>query len=666
MQSVFSGDIEVSIVKGGQEIARVVRPLRETTSGPVIRFKRQFWPVANGIVYIDGGPVRDEAETAHPATEEDEEDILQKAVITANASARLLVDAGPGTGKTFVACSRVAALVRNGTPPSRIWLISFTRTAIQEIRNRLESYLDEPSDAAAVKIATLDSHAWSIQSGFSSTTKLTGSHDDNIRSTLTQVLDDEDVREYLGRVRHLVVDEAQDITGDRASLVLAMIDTIDEDCGITVFCDPAQAIYGFTEESSGREDNKIFIDELEQRQFEPQKLRKVHRTSDPALLKIFTDVRQQVLDKRLSTARKAELVSSHIRELAAKQSGKSWELDMAGVPQNSLVLVRQRADVLAISANNSAVPHRLRMSGLPPRILPSFAQLFWDFTSRRISNDDFRLRWDSRIVSQTSPLTMERTWQLMIEAAGVTDQLVDLHRLREVLGRSSPPVLFTSPEYGDDGPVVGTIHASKGREADNVYLFLPPRDEGADVDEETRVIYVGATRARLQLSVGDAPGRQSGNVDGRTWKRLQNDKLLIEIGRAGDIDAEGLVGVSAFSEKKAHDAQAFIAANPIAQDFFASAKEELQWNMELLTGDKQRIAILSNGLRADLREIATTTNRWPQPGYIARIRSIGLRTLVVRSDDRVLDRLNEPWRSSGFMLAPMLVGFGWSKLKGRS
>ncbi|POF61190.1 hypothetical protein CFR73_16150 [Novacetimonas maltaceti] len=380
MQSVFSGDIEVSIVKGGQEIARVVRPLRETTAGPVIRFKRQFWRVANGIVYIDSGPVRDEAGTAHPAIEEDEEDLLQKAVITANASARLLVDAGPGTGKTFVACSRVAALIRNGTPPSRIWLISFTRTAIQEIRNRLESYLDEPSDAAAVKIATLDSHAWSIQSGFSSTTKLTGSHDDNIRSTLAQVLEDEDVREYLGRVGHLVVDEAQDITGDRASLVLAMIDTIDEDCGVTVFCDQAQAIYGFTEESSGREDNKIFIDELEQRQFEPHELRKVHRTSDPALLKIFTDVRQQVLDKRLSTARKTELVSSSIRELAAKQSGKSWELDMAGVPQNSLVLVRQRADVLAISAKNSAVPHRLRMSGLPPRILPSFAQLFWDFT----------------------------------------------------------------------------------------------------------------------------------------------------------------------------------------------------------------------------------------------------------------------------------------------
>jgi hypothetical protein len=670
MQSVFSGDIEVSIVRGGREVDRVVRPLRETAAGPVIRFKRQFWPVVDGIVCLDNGPVCHDGETAGSAApaaiDDDEEDILQNAVISAEVSARLLVDAGPGTGKTFVACSRVAALIRDGVPAGRIWLVSFTRTAIQEIRNRLESYLDDPSDAAAVKIATLDSHAWSIQSGFSTGAKLTGSHNDNIRTTLAHILEDDDVREYLGRVRHLLIDEAQDITGDRASLVLAMIDGIDEDCGVTVFCDRAQAIYGFTEDSSGDAGGEIFIDEVKQRQFEQHRLRKVHRTSDPALLKIFTDVRQQVLDKNLTAVRRAELVRAGIRELAENQAGKSWELDLAGIPTNSLVLARQRADVLAISGKNSAIPHRLRMSGLPPRILPSFAKLFWDFAGRRIAKDEFESLWRDRTVAEALPLTRERTWQLMLEAAGVTAQLVDLHRLRELLGRSAPPVLFTSPEYGEDGPVVGTIHASKGREGDNVYLFLPPRDEDADEEEETRVVYVGATRARFRLSIGDAPGRQSGNIDGRTWKRLLGDKLLIEIGRSGDIDAEGLVGISAFSGEEAHNAQSFISGNPFVQKLFASAKKDLRWNMELLTEGQQRIAVLSDKVRTDLREIASVTKRWPQPGHLAHIRSIGLRTLVIRPDDPVLERLNEPWRSSGFMLAPMLVGFGWSKLKGRS
>lgn len=670
MQSVFSGDIEVSIVRAGREIARVVRPLRETAAGPVIRFKRQFWPVADGIVYLDNGPIPEDGDNS-PANEnlvrhDEEDDVLQDAVISAGGSARLLVNAGPGTGKTFVACSRVAALIGEGVPASRIWLVSFTRTAIQEIRNRLESYLDDPADATAVKIATLDSHAWAIQSGFSSEARLTGSHNDNIRTTLERVLEDEDVQEYLGRIRHLVIDEAQDIIGDRARLLLAMIDGIDEGCGVTVFCDRAQAIYGFTEESHGDDDGEIFVEELERRSFEPRELRRVHRTSDPALLKIFTDVRQRVLDKRLPASRKGELVRGEIRRLAANQLGQSWDLDLTGVPANSLVLVRQRCDALTISGKNSEIPHRLRMSGLPSRILPWLAQIFWDYAGRRVSDDDFTELWRTRIDESAAPLTAERAWQLMVEGAGVTGHLVDLHRLRELLGRSSPPVIFTSPEYGDGGPVVGTIHASKGREGDNVFLFLPPLEDDADDEEEIRVVYVGATRAKHRLSVGDAPGRQSGNIDGRVWKRLPKDKLLIEIGRSGDLDAEGLVGVAAFSEEEARKAQLVIALNPSMQDLYAAAKGDLGWNMELVTPEQQRIAVLADRVRTDFREIAKATNRWPQPGYLAKIRSIGLRTLVVRPDDPVLERLHEPWRSSGFMLAPMLVGFGWSKLKGRS
>ena len=39
---------------------------------------------------------------------------------------------GPGTGKTAVACARVAELIDKGVNPAGIWLISFTRTAIRQ------------------------------------------------------------------------------------------------------------------------------------------------------------------------------------------------------------------------------------------------------------------------------------------------------------------------------------------------------------------------------------------------------------------------------------------------------------------------------------------------------------------------------------------------------
>ncbi|PDS99265.1 hypothetical protein CO659_00115 [Rhizobium sp. S9] len=671
MESVFAGDIEVSIVRAGREIAKVVRPLRETAKGPVIRFKRRFWSVRDGVVDLDAGPIvegmgfdaGEVAEKNGPSAGED--DNLQNEVISAPATDRLLVDAGPGTGKTFVACSRVAALINEGIPAGRIWLVSFTRAAMQEIRNRLVSYVDDPADASAVKIATLDSQAWSIQAGFSNEAKLTGSHNDNIRTTLQHILGDLDVQEYIGRIRHLIVDEAQDIIGDRARLVLALIDHMSADCGVTVFCDRAQAIYGFTEDSSGLEDDNILVDELQRRSFELRELRRVHRTSDPSLLKIFTSVRQQVLDERLSSTAKGELVRNEIRRLAANQLGQFRELDLADVPANSLVLVRQRCDALSISGENAGVPHRLRMSGLPARVYPWLAETFWDYIERRVSQDGFMELWQTRIDGNTAPFTADRAWQLMVEAAGVAGQIVDLHRLRELLGRSAPPVIFTSPDYGDEGPVVGTIHASKGREGDNVFLYLPPVESGGDDEEEIRVVYVGATRARFQLSVGDAPGPQSGKIEGRVWKRLPKDKLLIEIGRAGDLDAEGLVGMAAFSEEDALRAQTLIASNRTVQGLSAAAKADLDWNMDLVMPDKQRIAVLTDKIRLDLRAIARSTKRWPQPGYIGGLRSIGVRTLAVRPDDPALDRLNEPWRSSGFVLAPMLVGFGWSKLRER-
>jgi hypothetical protein len=671
MQSVFAGNIEVSILRAGREIAKVIRPLRETEKGPVIRFKKKFWSVRDGVVDLDAGPISDERGFDPPEDSDDEisssveDDDLQGGVITAPASGRLLVEAGPGTGKTYVACSRVAALINTGVPAGRIWLVSFTRTAVQEIRGRLVSYLKDPADASAVKIATLDSQAWAIQAGFSEEAKLTGAHNDNILTTLQFIQGDQDVQEYVGRIRHLVVDEAQDIIGDRAQLVLALIDHLSDECGITVFCDRAQAIYGFTEDSSGSEDSNILVDELQRRSFELRKLRRVHRTTDPSLLKIFTTVRNQVLDERLSPAAKGELVRNEIRRLARDELGQFRDLDLTNVPANSLVLVRQRCDALSISGENVGVAHRLRMSGFPARVYPWLAETFWDHIERRVSQDRFMQLWQTRIDGNAAPFTADQAWRLLVEAAGVTGQIVDMHRMRELLARSAPPVIFTSPDYGDEGPVVGTIHASKGREGDNVFLYLPPIESGGDNEEEVRVVYVGATRARFQLSVGDAPGPQSGKIDGRVWKRLPKDKLLIEIGRAGDLDAEGLVGMAAFSEEDALRAQTLIASNRTVQGLSAAAKADLGWNMELVMPDKQRIAVLTDKMRLDLRAIARSTKRWPQPGYIGGLRSIGVRTLAVRPDDPALDRLNEPWRSSGFVLAPMLVGFGWSKLKER-
>src|SRR5690606_18533081 len=58
-------------------------------------------------------------------------DADQLRVIEAEADARLVVEAGPGTGKTAVACARLAYMIgEEDVEPSNTWMISFTRTAV--------------------------------------------------------------------------------------------------------------------------------------------------------------------------------------------------------------------------------------------------------------------------------------------------------------------------------------------------------------------------------------------------------------------------------------------------------------------------------------------------------------------------------------------------------
>src|SRR5438128_1840838 len=93
-------------------------------------------------------------------------DSEQSGVILAIGSARLNVEAGPGSGKTAVACARVSNLIQDGMDPANILLISFTRTAVQEMRDRIGTFLADPRDAAAVRIATVDSFSWRFWTGF--------------------------------------------------------------------------------------------------------------------------------------------------------------------------------------------------------------------------------------------------------------------------------------------------------------------------------------------------------------------------------------------------------------------------------------------------------------------------------------------------------------------
>lgn len=83
-----------------------------------------------------------------------------RAVEYAGPARHLLVLAGAGTGKTTTIVQRVAHLVRGGTKPERILLLTFSRRAAKEMRGRLAASLGPVTDR--LTIGTFHSFCWEV------------------------------------------------------------------------------------------------------------------------------------------------------------------------------------------------------------------------------------------------------------------------------------------------------------------------------------------------------------------------------------------------------------------------------------------------------------------------------------------------------------------------
>ena len=606
-------------------------------------------------------------------------DDSQRDVIDAPPDARLLVSAGPGTGKTAVACARVARLIEDhGLDPGTVWLISFTRTAVREIRDRIADYLEAREDAYAVSLATLDSYAWSIHSGFEGSAALT-TYEENIASVLELVRFDEAVGEYLRTVGHLVVDEAQDIVGVRSNLVVEMVRKLEPDSGITVFADDAQAIYGFAEEQQSvagapREPPLSgVIRNGGAGTFTEVELTTVHRTRSAALKTLFSGSRRRLLDRDVPPAERLDAIRNDVQAVSEGSPPRAGD----GFPRNDdlLVLFRRRCEVLMASSflAVAGIPHRLRMSGLPERLVPWIGAALSEVVSVRLGRAAFMDLWSERV--HGTPLASceaSEAWEQLYRLAGMPGGVIDMKRLRQIFGRRRPSADVCLPDLGDHGPVIGTIHASKGRESERVHLMLPlpvHEERNAD-DEEARVVFVGATRGRSKLLVGQGYRQFPKHTDSGRVYQLHTAKgkprAQVEVGREGDILAEGVAGRSFYADAAAvrHCQTALLEFSSGIHPLVASADRGKGFAYHLTApGGVDRFAVLSNSVNTDLFSIAhdvqhaTKSVPLRPPDKIAHLSVRGLRTIVLRADSQEADALHEPWRTTGMVLAPVIIGY---------
>jgi superfamily I DNA/RNA helicase len=149
--------------------------------------------------------------------------------------------------------------------------------------------LNEIPNVAALQIRTFDSFAARLLS--SAGVGSSGGHDASIRAAKRLLRSDNPlVADAIGQLEHVIIDEAQDLVGDRKEMCEALLALLNPACGVTVFGDFAQAIYGYQNKGNS---GSTFLSEVAKRpDFTCDQLERDHRTRTAELKEMFRTARQ--------------------------------------------------------------------------------------------------------------------------------------------------------------------------------------------------------------------------------------------------------------------------------------------------------------------------------------------------------------------------------------
>jgi len=199
--------------------------------------------------------------------------------------------------------------------------------------------------------------------------------------------------------------------------------------------------------------------------------------------------------------------------------------------------------------------------------------------------------------------------------------------------------------------------------------MLPAFAKSKDAAEETRVVFVGATRAKETLKIGSGYHfRTSPLSSGRTC-RLLSGKLAasIEFGRDGDVDlASPVLNSTGKAMDSVSACQLILAKNCMSVfklvltlertaggDFYTRITPETSsFGVELGRLSKSMVSDLFN-----VGKMVLPRGKVRPASAIHNVFCFGARTVVIRPDDPVRETLTPPYSESGFYLAPIIWGF---------
>ena len=419
----------------------------------------------------------------------------QSAIINDNESRFIVVPAGPGSGKTYVLVRKLASLILlEDVKSEQLLMLTFSRAAAVEFKKRLRDLIGNAAEY--VEIKTFHSYSFDILGR-------KGSVDDSghiVADAVEGILRGRVERSRITK-SILVIDEAQDLGVQEFELVKELI-RLNDDMRVIAVGDDDQNIYEFRGSDSGN--MKSLITDYGASVYEMME----NFRSSEAVVSISNNY-VKGMSNRLKSApiicRRSDRGCVRLIHHASLDYEQAIVNEiLSGAPGGTVcVLTATNDDALVISA-------LLNKSGRRARLIRSNDGFYLrDLAELRFFLDTIR-GYDAACLDND---TWTKSAEVVVEHFRGSECLEMFGNCLEAFNEECPGRKYISDfenfllesrledfsKSRSSEIIVSTIHKAKGCEYDNVYISL--KGLGDITDRERRMIYVGMTRAKNNLSV---------------------------------------------------------------------------------------------------------------------------------------------------------------------
>lgn len=488
----------------------------------------------------------------------------QRSYLNSPHTLRQIVVAGPGSGKTTVAIQRVVDLdtslsaTQGIEHPSAVLFLSFSRASIRAAAKSMST--DLASLNVEFQAQTIDSLAYEIcrYDGQMSLTELDQT-DFPERLRIAGRIANAEGENLTYDLRHIFVDEAQDVSPDQADFLRQYLTHLPVDCGVTVFADPDQEIYRFLDskrESTPRWD--YFHQQL--RKVCPWKYITFHGQyrAQSVSMRRTLDSLDKVRSEQDRARKTAQLdrVQSRLPTITLDRLANNT----ASRATQSALLARTNADVTACfdhlrrsGCSNLSPVFPTEWQGLYPGWIGEVACSIRGFV---FSSQELRDSFENTTRPNVDP---DPTTHLNL---GLRRQMTwdEVKEFYDTLG-------FRQKTADPGHLIISTIHQSKGLEFDDVAILQPDKLLLRD-PSELEVLFVALSRARnMTYAVAPPDDLLNFRTCGRRLMKFRYSgkrRFLTHLSIIpGDITVPASLGVERSENPSSIDQNSFISFDPI-------------------------------------------------------------------------------------------------------